>query len=72
VSASSVIVAGKSNLAGAVVMNASYRHSRRPIVTAMLGVRDLSNMGCLSFRSRIPAAPIDAFRAKRAGRVKAA
>jgi len=37
----------------------------------MLGVSDLSNMGCLlSFR--IPTAPIDAFRAKRGGRVKAA
>src|SRR3954463_1247400 len=38
----------------------------------MLGVSGLSNMGCVSFRSRIPAAPIDAVRAKRAGRVKAA
>jgi hypothetical protein len=53
-------------------MNAKYRRVCRPIVTVMLGVSDLSNMGSLSFRSRIPAAPIDAFRAKRAGRVKAA
>jgi hypothetical protein len=42
------------------VMNAKYRRVCRPIVTVMLGVSDLSNMGCLSFRSRIPAAPIEA------------
>jgi hypothetical protein len=67
-----VIVAGESSSAGAVVINAKYRRVWWPIVTVMLGVSDLSNMGCVSFRSRIPAAPIDAFRAKRAGRVKAA
>jgi hypothetical protein len=67
-----VIVVGESSSVGAVVISAKYSCVWQPIVTAMLGVRDLSNMGCLSFRSRIPAAPIDAFRAKRAGRVKAA
>jgi hypothetical protein len=72
VSARNVIVAGESSSVGAVVMNAKYRRVSRPIVTVMLGVSDLSNMGCVSFRSRIPAAPINAFRAKRAGRVKAA
>jgi hypothetical protein len=34
----SVTVAGASNLAGAVVMNAWYRRVSRPIVTSMLGV----------------------------------
>src|SRR5262249_5690141 len=52
-------------------MNAKYRRVWWPIVTVRLGVSDRSDIG-VSFRSRSLAAPINAVRRKRGGRVKTA